>query len=76
MGEVDLGGLLGQLLDLAASIIVSLLKGDEGVGGVALKTELGTDLGPVDLESCAALQCKTWSAFLLHWPSLGASSQL
>jgi len=55
VGEVDGLGLLGQDLDLAAGVIVALLEGLEGGGGVATEAELLANLGPVELEGCAAL---------------------
>lgn len=55
MGEVDLLGLLGQDLDLAARIIVALLEGLEGLGGGATEAEFGAQVGPVDLGGGAAL---------------------
>ena len=55
MGEVDGLGLLGQNLDLAARIIVTLLKGLEGGGGLTAEAEGAGHLDPVDLESGAAL---------------------
>jgi hypothetical protein len=55
VGEVDGLGLLGQDLDLAAGVIVALLEGLKGGGGVATEAELLANLGPVELEGCAAL---------------------
>ena len=55
VGEVDLLGLLGQDLDLAARIIVALLEGLEGLGGGATEAEFGAQVGPVDLGGGAAL---------------------
>ena len=55
VGEVDLLGLLGQNLDLAARIIVALLEGLEGLGGGATEAEFGAQVGPVDLGGGAAL---------------------
>lgn len=55
MGEVDGLGLLGQSLDLAARVVVTLLEGLEGGGGLATEAERAGDLDPVDLESGAAL---------------------
>lgn len=56
MGKVDGGGELGKLLDLAADVVVALLEGLEAGDRLAAKAERGGDLGPVDLESCAALE--------------------
>ena len=56
VGEVDLLGLLGQDLDLAARIIVALLEGLEGLGGGATEAEFGAQVGPVDLGGGAALE--------------------
>ena len=53
--EVDVLGLLGEDGDLAAGVIVALLERLEGSGGVSLETELLGQLGPVELEGCAAL---------------------
>lgn len=55
VGEVDGLGLLGQDLDLAAGIIVALLESLQGGGGLAAQTKGAGHLGPVDLESGAAL---------------------
>lgn len=55
VGEVDGLGLLGQDLDLAAGVVVALLEGLERSGGLAAEAERGRNLGPVDLESGAAL---------------------
>jgi hypothetical protein len=55
LGEVDGGGLLGQLLELAAGIVVALFEGEEGGGCVAAEAELRRELGPVELEGCASL---------------------
>lgn len=56
LGEVDLGGLLLEELELAASIFVSLLKGLEGGHRLAAEAEGGGDLDPVELERCASLR--------------------
>lgn len=55
VAEVNGLGLLGQDLDLAASLVVALLESLEGDGGLAAEAEGGRHLGPVDLESGAAL---------------------
>lgn len=55
MGKVDLGRLLGQLLDLAPDVVVTLLESLERGGRLATEAQRGGDLGPVDLESCASL---------------------
>jgi hypothetical protein len=55
VAEVNGLGLLRQDLDLAASIVVALLESLEGGGGLAAEAEGGRHLGPVDLESGAAL---------------------
>lgn len=55
LGEVDGGGLLGQLLDLAAGILVALLESLEGGDGLAAEAQGRGDLDPVELESCASL---------------------
>lgn len=47
VGEIDGRGLLLELLDLSASVVVALLECNEGVGCAAFETELGTELGPV-----------------------------
>lgn len=41
VGEVDLLGLLGQDLDLAARVVVALLEGLQGLGGGAAEAEFG-----------------------------------
>lgn len=56
VGEVNLGGLLLEEGEAAASILVALLEGLEGGGGRALKAEGGGDFGPFDLERSASLQ--------------------
>lgn len=55
VGEVDSLGLLGQGLDLAAGIVVTLLERLQRGGGLAAEAEGGRNLGPVDLECGAAL---------------------
>lgn len=55
MGEVDRGGLLGQLLDLAAGVLVALLEGLQRGDGLAAEAQGRGDLDPVELESCASL---------------------
>ena len=55
VGEVDLLGLLGKDLDLAARVIVALLEGLEGLGCGATEAEFGAQVGPVDLGGGAAL---------------------
>lgn len=47
VGEIDGGGVLLELLDLSAGVVVALLESNEGVGGAAFETELGTELCPV-----------------------------
>lgn len=54
-GEVDSRGLLGQLLDLAAGVLVALLEGLQGGDGLAAQAEGGGHLGPVELQSRASL---------------------
>lgn len=53
--EVDGLGLLGKKLDLTAGVIVALLEGLQRGGGLTAEAEGGGHLGPVDLESGAAL---------------------
>ena len=55
VGEVDSLRLLAEHEDLPARIIVALLEGLEGSGSVSFETKLGRELGPVELESGAAL---------------------
>jgi hypothetical protein len=55
VGEVDLLGLLGEDLDLAARIVVALLEGLQGLGGGSTEAEFGAQVGPVDLRGGAAL---------------------
>lgn len=54
VGEVDGGRLLGQLLDLAAGVLVALLEGLQGGDGLAAEAQGRGDLDPVELESCAS----------------------
>jgi len=56
VGEVDLLGLLGQDLDLAARVVVALLEGLQGLGGGAAEAEFGAQVGPVDFGGGAALK--------------------
>ncbi|KAI6775732.1 hypothetical protein HG530_002490 [Fusarium avenaceum] len=58
LGEIDGGGLLREVLDLAADVLVALLEGLQGGDGLATETEGAGDLGPVKLESCASLSEK------------------
>lgn len=53
--EVDGLRLLREDLDLAAGIVIALLEGLKRSGSLATEAERGRDLGPVDLESGAAL---------------------
>ena len=62
MREVDGLGLLGQDLQLAAGLIVTLLEGLEGGGCLATEAEGAGDLSPVELESGAALYTRDGSA--------------
>ena len=55
MREVNGLRLLGEDGDLAAGVIVALLEGLESGGGVTAEAELLAELGPVELEGCAAL---------------------
>lgn len=55
MREVDGLGLLGENGDLAAGVVVALLERLQGGGGVAFEAKLRAELGPVELEGCAAL---------------------
>lgn len=54
-GEVDGGGLLRELLDAAAGVVVALLESLQGGHGLAAETQRAGHLGPVDLESGASL---------------------
>jgi hypothetical protein len=56
VGEVDLLGLLGQDLDLAARVVVALLEGLQSLGGGAAEAEFGAQVSPVDLGGGAALK--------------------
>lgn len=49
-------GLGGELIELAAGVVVAFLEGLEGGGGLALEPEGGGDFGPVDLHCCGALE--------------------
>lgn len=53
--EVDGLGLLGEDGHFAARIIIALLEGLKGSSSVTTQTELGSKLGPVELEGGAAL---------------------
>lgn len=53
--EVDAGGLLGEHLNPAASIVVSLLEVCERGGSAAAEAELGADFAPVELRNRACL---------------------
>lgn len=55
VGEVDGLRLVGKDLNLAAGVIVALLESLQRGGGLAAEAERGRHLGPVDLESGAAL---------------------
>lgn len=55
MGEVDLLGLLGQDLDLAARVVVALLEGLESLSGGTAEAQFGAQVGPVDFGGGAAL---------------------
>lgn len=55
MREVDVGGLLGEHLNAAAGIVVSLLEVCEGASSAAAEAELGADFAPVELGSRACL---------------------
>lgn len=55
VGKVDGLRLLGKDLDLAAGVVIALLESLERAGGLAAETERGRHLGPVDLDSGAAL---------------------
>ena len=55
MGEVDLLGLLGQDLDLAARVVVALLEGLESLSGGTTEAQFGAQVGPVDFGGGAAL---------------------
>lgn len=56
LGEVDGGGLLGQLLDLSADVLITCLEGLQGGNSLAAETERLGDLDPVELEGGAALE--------------------
>ena len=55
VGEVDLLGLLGQDLDLAARVVVALLEGLESLSGGTTEAQFGAQVGPVDFGGGAAL---------------------
>lgn len=55
VAEVNSLGLLGEDLDLAASLVIALLESLERGSGLAAEAEGGRHLDPVDLESGAAL---------------------
>jgi hypothetical protein len=54
-GEVNILRVFGELLELAAGVIVALLESDEGVGGRAFQSELAAEGGPVQLEGGTSL---------------------
>jgi hypothetical protein len=56
-GEVDILGVFGELLKLAAGVIVALLKGNEGVGCRAFESELVAECGPVNFKGGTPLLC-------------------
>lgn len=53
LGEVNLGGLVGELQKLLAGLVVTLAESLEGRDGGASKTKSRNNLGPVDLDSVA-----------------------
>lgn len=55
VGKVDGGRELLELLHLAADVVVALLEGLEAGRRLAAQAERRSNLGPVDLESCASL---------------------
>lgn len=55
-GEVDGRGLLRQLLNLAARVLVALLEGLQGGDGLAAEAQRAGDLGPVELQGGASLR--------------------
>lgn len=55
MREVDGLGLLGEDGDLAAGVVVTLLERLQSGRSLATEAELLAELGPVELEGCAAL---------------------
>jgi hypothetical protein len=55
LGEVDRLRLVGELLELAAGIVVALFESDKGVGCAAFEAELGADFAPIELEGRAPL---------------------
>lgn len=55
VGKVDGLRCFRELLHPAPGIVVSLLEGNQRVGGGSLEAELGANLGPINLEGCAAL---------------------
>lgn len=56
VGEVDGGGQLRQLLDLALGVVVARLEGLQGGDSLAAESQGGGDLGPVELEGCGSLR--------------------
>lgn len=55
LGKVDLGGLFGQLLDLALGIVIARLEGLQRGDRLATQAQRGGDFGPVELQSCGSL---------------------
>ena len=55
MSKVDGGSLLGELLNLAAGVFVTLLESLQGGDSLASEAERAGHLDPVKLESCASL---------------------
>lgn len=56
MGEVDLGGELRQLLDMALGVVVARLECLQGRDRLAAEAQGGGDFGPVELEGCGSLR--------------------
>lgn len=58
-GEVDLGGLGGEVEELLAGLVIALAEGVEGGDGGASESEGGDNLGPVDLDGSALGRLET-----------------
>ena len=55
VAEVDGGGLVLQLRDAAAGVVVAFLEVGELRGGRAAEGELGGEFGPVEFGCCSGL---------------------
>ena len=63
MSKVDSGGLIGELLNAAAGVVVAFLEIGEGGGRGAAERELGGEAAPVEFGCCAGLEGEGRLAF-------------